>query len=557
METASRAANDPPRREHARGDLGDRGEVEVLVGDAGLFLEPRHDRVVQVPFGGEVAVHRAFADAGAFGDGAERERVPVPRVELVHELRACGHDRARGGSAACWRRTGLSYRRRSVPRDCPRRLAAVLDVALTMVTSYCHQLVGALRGDQRMPTHGELMDAAVAETGLDDFGDDSFREGLEILVRGVADEARLNAAGEGYLYPRITGYLAQRLQVEDWYRRHPEIGDERVAAPLIGLSLPRTGSTALSFLLAQDPDIRYLHMWESATPCPPPSTVVGDDPRVPEGWGPGRRSARATTYPPTSRGRSSASTCSRSTSSRRCSSRSRRSRRTPTGCSKPTSRRRTSTSCRVLKLLQWGQPTRPWRLKTPMHMLYLPYLDAVFPDARFVVTHRDPTDVMLSVCDVYADICGTFTDDLDRKFIGELNVKQWSLATDRALAFRQAGNDDRFYDIDFRAMQADPIGEVRGLYEWLGEPVSDEFASRDAAVVDGQRREPRARTGARPRGVRPRPRRDPAPVRRLGRGVRALDRPPPDDRLNRRRLNTLTRRALRDELKMRVLRRMW
>ena len=72
-----------------------------------------------------------------------------------------------------------------------------------------------------MATHGELMDQAVAETGLDDFGDDSFREGLEILVRALGDEARLNAAGEGYLYPRITGYLVQRLQVEDWYTTAP------------------------------------------------------------------------------------------------------------------------------------------------------------------------------------------------------------------------------------------------------------------------------------------------------------------------------------------------
>jgi hypothetical protein len=85
---------------------------------------------------------------------------------------------------------------------------------------------------------------------------------------------------------------------------------------------------------------------------------------------------------------------------------------------------------------------------------------------------------MLSVCDVYADVMGTFNDTIDRVAIGELNVRQWSLGTDRALAFRQAGNDQRFYDIDFRAMQADPIGEVRGLYAWLGEPVSEEFESR-------------------------------------------------------------------------------
>jgi len=64
-----------------------------------------------------------------------------------------------------------------------------------------------------------------AQTGLDDFGADSFREGLEILVRSLRDEARLNAAGEAFLYPRIVGHLAHRLQVEDWYRRHPEIVD--------------------------------------------------------------------------------------------------------------------------------------------------------------------------------------------------------------------------------------------------------------------------------------------------------------------------------------------
>ena len=76
-------------------------------------------------------------------------------------------------------------------------------------------------------------------------------------------------------------HLRQRLQVEDWYRRHPEIDDDAIDAPLFGLGLPRTGSTALSFLLAQDPDIRYLRSWESAEPCPPPSTVQGDDPRIP------------------------------------------------------------------------------------------------------------------------------------------------------------------------------------------------------------------------------------------------------------------------------------
>jgi hypothetical protein len=65
------------------------------------------------------------------------------------------------------------------------------------------------------------MAAAVERTGLEDFGDDYFREGLEILVRALGEEARLNARGEGFVYHRIGRHLAQRLQAEDWYRSTP------------------------------------------------------------------------------------------------------------------------------------------------------------------------------------------------------------------------------------------------------------------------------------------------------------------------------------------------
>src|SRR5262245_41411689 len=129
-------------------------------------------------------------------------------------------------------------------------------------------------------TPADLMATARAETGLDDFGDDAFREGLEMLVRSLRDEARLNAVGEIALPQMLVRSLQQRLHIEDWYRRHPEIADEPITQPLIGLGLPRTGSTALSFLLAEDPDARSLRRWEAAEPCPPPSTVDPPDPRI-------------------------------------------------------------------------------------------------------------------------------------------------------------------------------------------------------------------------------------------------------------------------------------
>lgn len=147
---------------------------------------------------------------------------------------------------------------------------------------------------------------------------------------------------------------------------------------------------------------------------------------------------------------------------------------------------------RALSLLQWRMPALPWRLKCPTHLIYLADLDRAFPEARFVMTHRDPGEVMQSVVDVYADIVGRFTDHLDRDYLTELNVEQWSEGMRRALAFRAAGNDGRFYDIHFRAMERDPVGQVRGLYRWLAEPVDEAFESAMARwwQANAQRREP-------------------------------------------------------------------
>ncbi len=343
-----------------------------------------------------------------------------------------------------------------------------------------------------MASPGELMASAVARTGLADLGDDSFREGLEILVTALRDEARLNDRGEGFIYARIGLHLSQRLQVEDWYRRHPEIDDVPVDAPLFGLGLPRTGSTALSFLLAQDPAVRYLRSWESAQPCPPPSTVSGDDPRIP----PEQRAVLVGSRHHVPTDVHGPMECLDVMALDFTSQIFQAFAQIPSYSEWLLDKADyTSTYAyerRVLKLLQWGEPIRPWRLKSPAHVLSLDYLDRVFPDARFVMTHRDPTDVLLSVADVYADIAGGFTDHLDRRYLGELNVAHWSVGVERAVKFRDGGNDHRFFDIDFRAMQADPIGEVRRLSAWLGEPVSDEFESRMRSwwAKNAEKREP-------------------------------------------------------------------
>jgi hypothetical protein len=333
----------------------------------------------------------------------------------------------------------------------------------------------------------ELTGIARTETGLEDFGGDSFREGLEILVHDLRTTACLNAAGESFLRKKIIGLLGQRLQAEDWYRRHPEIGDERIERPLFGLGLPRTGSTALSFLLATDPHARYLRTWEGDQPCPPPSTI---EPAA-DGQRTDHRLADA-----------QADHAARSTASPRHDSLVPNSPEGPVECLAllaldfksnlfnafahvPDYTRwllydadLTSAYAyekRVLKLLQWGYPAKPWRLKAPTHFAYLEPLYAAFPDARFVMTHRDPAEVMVSVADLFADIQTRFNSRVDLRYLGATNVEQWTVGIRRGLDFREDGHDGLFYDIGFRAMQADPVGQVRGLYEWLGEPVTPGF----------------------------------------------------------------------------------
>jgi hypothetical protein len=127
----------------------------------------------------------------------------------------------------------------------------------------------------------ELLHDAQAATSLADFGEESFREGLERLVSAARAEARLSESGRVTLEMQIVALLTSRLQIEHWYRLHPEIEEQEIIAPLIGLGLPRTGSTALSCLLAEDPNARCIRYWESLAPCPPPEAATqSSDPRI-------------------------------------------------------------------------------------------------------------------------------------------------------------------------------------------------------------------------------------------------------------------------------------
>ena len=134
---------------------------------------------------------------------------------------------------------------------------------------------------------------------------------------------------------------------------------------------------------------------------------------------------------------------------------------------------------RVLKLLQWRTDTKVWRLKCPTHTMFLDAYVKVFPEVRFVQTHRDVSKVLPSVCDLFHTLLEGSNPGIDPHYVGELNMEHWSIAMDRMLAFREdPANEARFFDIGFTEFQADPISQIRRLYGWLGDELTQPTVDR-------------------------------------------------------------------------------
>jgi hypothetical protein len=133
---------------------------------------------------------------------------------------------------------------------------------------------------------------------------------------------------------------------------------------------------------------------------------------------------------------------------------------------------------RVLKLLQWRFPTRPWSLKSPAHMDTIDALLEVYPEARFVMTHRDVAQAIPSVVSLL-DATSEYlrTGPLAADFAAN-QAAYWERSLRKTLAYRDAGHEDRFHDIGFAEMRPDPLPAMARLYEWLGTELTAEVAGR-------------------------------------------------------------------------------
>ena len=263
-----------------------------------------------------------------------------------------------------------------------------------------------------------ITDEACESTGLDDFGADSWREGLEVLVDALNTEAALNELGLAVVGGELAGYLADRLQITAYRTAHPEIAAVDVVPPIVIVGQGRTGTTILFDLLAQDRGSRVPRTWEVDHPCPPPETATYEtDPRIAEVDAtlegldlvlPGFRAMHPM-------GARNAQECVRITASDFRSLIFATQYRVPSHSQWLTHQADMASAYRwhriFLQHLQSHHPGNRWVLKSPGHQWCMGELLAEYPDALLVQSHRDPLRIIASISSLVARLRSLSSDD--------------------------------------------------------------------------------------------------------------------------------------------------
>jgi hypothetical protein len=259
------------------------------------------------------------------------------------------------------------------------------------------------------------------------------------------------------------------------------------------LGLPRTGTTALGQLVANDPQFRSLRTWESQAPTPPPEAATQyTDPRI-------AQAAEGIAMIDSMFPDFQAMNSSEPEAATECQDLMGMSFRTyhfdgvvrvPSYIEwlMDTDMRETyEYHQQVLKLLQWHCKPNLWHLRTPVHMFALDAFVEVYPGARFLWSHRDPAKVLGSVCSLIAYIRSWSSDRRDPMELGAEQLAWWVKGIGRAMDFRKKFGDDRFVDVSFADLQSDSVKTVADSYERLGLEFSDAARAKVQEWADGHK----------------------------------------------------------------------
>ncbi|MDE2405566.1 MAG: sulfotransferase [Sphingomonadales bacterium] len=315
---------------------------------------------------------------------------------------------------------------------------------------------------------------AEAQVGIAD-GDPGVAGNLERLLAAMRETFPLSPAGEGRVLTSLRMDVTNRLESLKWLRDHPEIGEERIVAPVFLMGLPRSGTTYFQYLFDRDPRFRLIRTWESTMPSPPP------------GFDPASVETRRAAWREMQRARAhfdgfEALHLYDDDGSDECHAFLQQSwgavglhnlYRVPQYFDWLLDEADLVQTYRVhkrqLQCLQWRREPKPWALKYPNHVIAIDAILEVYPDARFVMTHRDPAQVVGSIAKMTWNLRGmAAATPPDRREVGADMLHFIQRHVDRILAFDAGPHGDRVIHVDYYALVADPVGEMRRIHAGLG-----------------------------------------------------------------------------------------
>ena len=359
-------------------------------------------------------------------------------------------------------------------------------------------------------------DAVIASArgvdGLEEFGDDAFLAPLDVLLGSLA-AAPLNEPGAGIMRGSVVHSLVNRLRLQHWLQRHPEIADEQISRPLAVVGMMRSGTTLLQRLLAADPRHTSTWGWEAMAPAPPPDTDPSAvEPRLQQAL---QREEQTRTFAPQLFA-IHPTYAEQAEEEIMFLADAFLSHVPEASCDLPAYRDWLDEQDfspaydnlrRTLQLLQWqkrlrGERCERWVLKTPAHLGYLHNLLQVFPDAHVIHMHRDPVATIASGASLNTTLWRMHSDEVDPHRVGAQWLGRMAWTNDRAMAFRatNANEPTCFTDIRYTDMTGDPLGQVARIYagadieltavareamrDWLAGSAGDKLAKHRYTLAD-------------------------------------------------------------------------
>ena len=338
----------------------------------------------------------------------------------------------------------------------------------------------------------KLLQTAMNNTGLSDFGENDFRQPLALLLDSLEKEADLSMLGRVIARGDLIRTLENRLGFVELFKQHPDIAEQKIERPIFVVGPPRSGTTIFHDLLVMDPDNRVPLTWETARPLPPPEAATySSDPRIAQTQDDLDQVDKL--LPDFKKmhpmGAQRAQECVTMTSHDftsmiylvqffvpsydrwviECDMRS-----------------ALKWHRRFLQVLQWKAPGKRWALKSPQHLWHLQHIHREYPDALFVQTHRDPVKIVISTSNLAAHLQGMASDHADVGKVTRYYAKALAQGYNNTVAYRKSGilPESQVVDLYFRDFMTDQVGTVRRAYEHFGMALPDTAATAMQTFLD-------------------------------------------------------------------------